>query len=82
MNFNPFMNGNTNNAIGNALNLYNSIKNVQDPMGALKSLSSTNPQVAKAMEIVNQNGGDSKAAFMKLAEQYGINPNSILNLLK
>lgn len=82
MNFNPFMTGNTNDTINNALGIYNSVKNASNPMGALQALASTNPQVAKAMEIVNQTGGDAKAAFMKLAEQYGINPNSIMNLMK
>lgn len=34
------------------------------------------------MEIVRQYGGDADKAFYALAEQKGIDPNEILDLLK
>ena len=42
----------------------------------------TNPQIKYVMDLVNQNGGDPKAAFYKLAEEKGIDPNEIINILK
>lgn len=46
-----------------------------------------NPQQNKtpmqqAMEYVQQNGGDPRIAFYKLAKEKGIDPNYILSMLK
>ena len=45
-------------------------------------LYAKNPQFAQVVQIVNSMGGDPKTAFYKLAEQRGIDPNSILSMLK
>lgn len=44
-------------------------------------MTSQNPQLAQAIKYVNDNGGDAKAAFYKLAKEKGVNPQSILNQL-
>jgi len=36
----------------------------------------------KAIDYVNENGGNPKDAFYKLAKEIGIDPDSILNSLK
>jgi hypothetical protein len=36
----------------------------------------------QAMDYVNQNGGDAKEAFYKLANENGVNPEDIINYLK
>lgn len=41
-----------------------------------------NPQYKQVMDYVRQNGGDPKAAFYKMAEEKGVNPEDILNQLK
>ena len=38
-----------------------------------------NPQMQQAMEYIKANGGDAKKAFYKLAEENGIDPQSILD---
>lgn len=58
------------------------VMSAQNPQAALNHLISQNPQMAQVMQYVNQNGGDAKAAFYKLAQERGIDPNSILNQLK
>ena len=40
------------------------------------------PQYKQVMDLVQQSGGDPKAAFYKLAQQRGIDPNEILNALR
>jgi hypothetical protein len=45
-------------------------------------LYAKNPQMMQVMELVNSMGGDPKAAFYKLAAQKGVDPNSILSMLK
>ena len=41
-----------------------------------------NPQLKQAIEYVNQNGGNPKDAFYKLAKEKGVDPQTILNQLK
>ena len=54
----------------------------QNPQLALQQLMSNNPSVKQAVEYINSNGGNPKDAFYKLAEEKGINPDSILNSLR
>ena len=58
------------------------LKNVDNPMLALQSLASKNPQVKQTLDLVNQSGGNAKEAFYKRAQELGVNPNDILNTLK
>ena len=41
-----------------------------------------NPQMKQVMDVVNQYGGDPQKAFYAIAEQQGVNPQEILNMLK
>ena len=45
----------------------------------LQQMMNNNPQI---QQLVNAAGGDPKAAFYKLAEQKGVDPNEIINALK
>jgi len=54
----------------------------QNPQMAMNQLLSQNPNMKQVMDIINQSGCDPKTAFYKLAEQKGVDPQEILNLLK
>lgn len=58
------------------------VKSAGNPQMMLQQMISQNPQMKQVMDLVNQNGGDPKAAFYKMAEEKGINPDEILNMLK
>lgn len=45
---------------------------------ALQKLIQNNPALKQAIEYVNQNGGDPKEAFYKLAQEKGVDPNEVL----
>lgn len=45
-------------------------------------LNAKNPQMAEVIQLVQSMGGDPKAAFYKLAAQKGVDPNSILSMLR
>ena len=49
---------------------------------AIQQLMQNNPNMKKAIDYVNENGGNPKDAFYKLAKERGIDPDSILNSLK
>ena len=53
-----------------------------NPALALQQMAGNNPMIQQAMQLVQQSGGDGKAAFEKLARDSGIDPNQILSMLK
>ena len=58
------------------------IKSAGNPQLMLNQIMQTNPQLGQVMDIIKQYGGDANKAFYALAEQNGIDPQEILNLLK
>ena len=54
----------------------------QNPQMMMNQMLTSNPQFKQVMEIINQSGGDPQKAFYALAEQKGVDPNEILNMLK
>lgn len=45
-------------------------------------MAERNPGMKQALDYVNQNGGDPKAAFEKLAQEQGLNPDEIMGMLQ
>ena len=62
--------------------MINLLKSSGNPQELLNQLMMTSPNMKQVMEIVQQYGGDANRAFYALAEQKGINPQEILDLLK
>ena len=58
------------------------VRGAGNPNAMLQAMLSRNPQYAQAMQLIQQSGGDAQAAFYKLAEQKGVDPNEILSALK
>ena len=40
------------------------------------------PEMRNILGLINQNGGNAKQFFYKLAEQKGVNPATILSMFK
>lgn len=55
---------------------------MQNPKMLMQSMLMNNPNYKAVMDYVNQNGGDPKAAFYKMAKEKGVDPNQILSMLK
>ena len=70
------------NNLGQIKQMMNMVKNAGNPQAMLNQMAQNNPHVKQIMDIVSQNGGDPKKAFYQMAEQKGINPDEILNMLK
>lgn len=54
----------------------------QNPQAMLNQMVMSNPNLKQVMDIINQNGGDPQKAFYALAEQKGVNPQDVLDMLK
>ena len=67
---------------GKIKQMMNMVRSAQDPQAALNMMAMNNPQLKQVMDIVQQYGGDSMAAFKALAKENDMDPDEILNMLK
>lgn len=58
------------------------LRNSDNPQAMFQLLLNTNPQLKQVMAYVQQNGGDPKTAFYKLAKTKGVDPDEVLKMLK
>ena len=58
------------------------LRTAQNPNAMLNQMVMNNPQIKQVMDIVQQYGGDPMRAFYAVAEQKGVDPNEILNMLR
>lgn len=58
------------------------VQMARNPQMAIQTMAQSNPQMKQAIDYVNANGGNAKDAFYKLAQEKGVDPNSILNQLR
>ena len=70
------------NRLGPIRQMMNAVQAAQNPSAALQQMAGNNPQLQQALQLVQQSNGDAKAAFMKLAQSNGIDPQQILGMLK
>lgn len=59
----------------------NILKNSNNPYALLQQFIQQNPRAQQVMNYINQNGGDPKQAFYKMAQEKGLNPDEILKQL-
>lgn len=69
-------------AIGPVRQIMQTVQAASNPALALQQMAGSNPQMQQALQLVQQSGGDAKAAFYKLAQQNGVDPQQILAMLK
>ena len=68
--------------LGQIRNMVNLIKNAGNPQALLNNMIAQNPQMKQAIQYVNDNGGNPKAAFEKLAKEKGIDPIEIQKIIQ
>lgn len=76
---NPILQNLTMNSLKPMINM---VKTAQNPQAMLEQLARSNPQLKNVMDMVNANGGDARSTFYKMAGQKGIDPDTILKLLR
>lgn len=83
MSVNPILqNLNRPNNFGQIKQMMNLVKSARNPQMMLNQMMQSNPQMKQVMDIVKQNGGDAKKAFYQMAQQKGVNPDEVLNMLR
>ena len=66
----------------NIIQMFKAVQNSTNPNQLIQQLMSTNPQVSNIMKEIQMNGGDAKSLFYAKAKQMGVDPESILSMLR
>lgn len=74
--------GRSNQGLGQIRQMMDMVRSSGNPQAMISQLAQSNPQLQNVMQLVTQAGGDPKKAFYQLAQQRGVNPDEILNMLK
>ena len=61
--------------------MWNTVRNSNNPQEMMQQMVSSNPEFKKLVDTVNSLG-DPRTAFYTLAKKQGVDPDSILSLLK
>ena len=64
------------------LNLLKQMRGAKNPNDLIVTLASQNPQMREVLKMVNQSNKTPKELFYEMAQQKGVDPNEILNLIK
>lgn len=70
------------NRLGPIRQMMQTMRAAQNPALALQQMAGNNPQLQQALQLVQQSGGDAKAAFIKLCQERGIDPQQIIAMLQ
>lgn len=66
----------------NIIQMFKAVQNSTNPNQLIQQLMSTNPQVSNIMKEIQMNGGDAKSLFYAKAKQMGVDPESVLSMLR
>ena len=81
---NPILNQLMGAALNNnpMLQMFKTVMGAQNPNAMMQSIAQQNPQLQQTLNFINQNGGNAKQLFYSMAQQKGVDPNTILSQLK
>ena len=68
--------------MGQIKQMMSMLRSAQNPSAMLNQMVMSNPQIKQVMDIVQKHGGDPMKAFYAVAEEKGVDPNEILNMLR
>ena len=58
------------------------VRSAQNPQAMLNQMIQNNPQYSQISRLIQESGGDPQKAFYALANQLGVDPGDVLNMLK
>ena len=58
------------------------VNTAQNPQAMMNQMIMSNPDLKKVIDVIKEYNGDPQKAFFALAEQKGVDPQEILNMLK
>ena len=82
LNQNQIVNPSSVNNLAQIKQMINMFKGASNPQQLLMNMAKTNPQMQNVMNLIQSSGKSPKDLFYQLAQQRGVNPDEILNMLK
>ena len=82
MHVNPAIQSANQNTAAPLSDMMKTFQSMKDPMAWLQMMCASNPRLQPLAQCLKESGGDPKAAFYKMAEQQGVNPDDIINTAK
>lgn len=67
--------------LGPVRQIMQTVQAAQNPALALQQMAGQNQHLQQALQLVQQSGGNPQAAFNKLCQERGIDPQQILSML-
>lgn len=67
--------------LGEIKKVIGTLKAAKNPAELIKSMIAQNPAYKNALEYIQANGGNPKAAFEQLAKEQGIDPAEIAKMI-
>lgn len=59
------------------------LRGIKNPQSFIQDMvCRNNPQIKQVMDYINTNGGNAEQAFYKYANDNGIDPQTIINMMK
>lgn len=68
--------------VANLVNLFGMVKNAQNPSQMMSAILQKNPMMSRVNTLIEQYNGNAEQAFYALAQQMGVDPQSILSMLR
>ena len=62
--------------------MLNAVRNSKNPQQLFMNMAQQNPQMNQVMNMIQSSGKSPKELFYQLAQQKGVDPNQILNMLQ
>ncbi len=66
----------------NLTSFINTVKNTRNPQQLLMNMAQNNPDVKKTLDLIKMSNKHPRELFYETAKQRGVDPNTILNMLK
>ena len=81
---NPIMDvfGKTNPFMQMISQMFGIFQAAKDPQATLQQMSQNDSRMKQVQDVINQNGGDAKAAFYNLARQKGVDPDTFIQQMQ
>lgn len=58
------------------------VRSAGNPMAMISMIAGKNPQMKQILDFVGQNGGDPEKVFYSACKDKGVDPESIIKMLK
>lgn len=68
--------------VANLVNLFGMVRNARNPSQMMSAILQQNPMMSRVNSLIEQYNGNAEQAFYAFAQQMGVDPQSVLSMLR